>query len=145
MPVLTGLYYEIDLAVEKIFPIKLILSWQKFLAPDAFVFFQIRGRKILLMSDLELDRAKDQADVDEVVSISKYSEQIKKKLGKSPTMIEMITHFLHEKKVKLWHMEGMDIAQWVLLDFSDVIVHIFYAPVREFYNLERLWGDADQV
>ncbi len=72
----------------------------KFLAPDAFVFLQIRGRKILLMSDLELDRAKDQADVDEVISISRYSEEVKKKLGKSPGMIDLIAHYLRAKRVK---------------------------------------------
>ncbi len=52
---------------------------------------------------------------------------------------------LKMKKVKLWHVEGMDTGQWVLLDYGDVIVHIFYGPVREFYNLERLWGDAGRL
>ena len=56
-----------------------------------------------------------------------------------------IVDSLKAQKVKLWHLEGMDTAQWVLLDFGDVIVHIFYAPVREFYNLERLWGDAGRL
>ncbi len=53
-----------------------------------------------------------------------------------------IVDSLKDKKVKVWHTEGMETGQWVLLDFSDVIVHIFYGPVREFYSLERLWGDA---
>jgi ribosome-associated protein len=39
-------------------------------------------------------------------------------------------------------VEGAGRGQWVLMDFSDVIVHIFYQPVREFYDLEGLWGDA---
>lgn len=71
----------------------------KFLAPDAFYFFQIRGKKILLMSDLELDRAKDQADVDEVISVTKLVEEIKKKTGKSPGGMELLEYFLRKNKV----------------------------------------------
>ena len=45
-------------------------------------------------------------------------------------------------KVKVRHREGMENATWVLLDYSDVIVHIFQKDVREYYKLEELWGDA---
>ncbi|MFW5955305.1 MAG: ribosome silencing factor [Rhodothermales bacterium] len=41
-----------------------------------------------------------------------------------------------------WHTEGYDGRQWVLLDYVDLVVHIFSPEKREFYNLERLWGDA---
>lgn len=53
-----------------------------------------------------------------------------------------------EKKVKedckqhVHHREGVGNAYWVLLDYADVIVHIFQKEYREFYNLEGLWGDA---
>ena len=40
------------------------------------------------------------------------------------------------------HSEGMREGNWVLLDYIDVVVHIFYEPTRRFYALERLWGDA---
>jgi len=43
------------------------------------------------------------------------------------------------------HVEGTESANWVLLDYIDVIVHIFLKETREFYGLERLWGDAPQV
>ncbi|MCK4453181.1 ribosome silencing factor [candidate division WOR-3 bacterium] len=43
------------------------------------------------------------------------------------------------------HIEGFEEGKWVLLDFIDVIVHIFSEETREFYGLERLWGDAPQV
>ena len=42
-------------------------------------------------------------------------------------------------------VEGIHRGHWVLMDFSDVIVHIFYEPVREFYDLEGLWGHAPRV
>ena len=49
------------------------------------------------------------------------------------------------KKVgqKPWHNEGYNNLSWVLLDFVDVVVHIFLNNVRKFYNLEGLWGDAE--
>ena len=43
---------------------------------------------------------------------------------------------------KPWHVEGTDHAHWVLLDYVDLVVHIFNPEKRAFYSLERLWGDA---
>lgn len=43
---------------------------------------------------------------------------------------------------KPWHREGTDSYQWVLLDYVDLVVHIFNEEKRAFYDLERLWGDA---
>ncbi|HIJ42114.1 MAG TPA: RsfS/YbeB/iojap family protein, partial [Deltaproteobacteria bacterium] len=42
-------------------------------------------------------------------------------------------------------MEGEQEGKWVLLDYDDVVIHIFYQPVREFYNLEGLWAEATEV
>lgn len=44
--------------------------------------------------------------------------------------------------VSLWHSEGFRALTWVLLDYVDVVVHVFKREARTFYNLERLWGDA---
>jgi ribosome-associated protein len=41
--------------------------------------------------------------------------------------------------------EGREDSGWVLLDYFDVVVHIFYGPLREFYSLERLWQDAPRI
>lgn len=41
-----------------------------------------------------------------------------------------------------WHLEGMEHLQWVVLDYVDLVVHLFLPEKRAFYNLERLWGDA---
>jgi ribosome-associated protein len=54
---------------------------------------------------------------------------IQKKVSKS----------LHEKP---WHIEGLDNSEWVLMDYVDVVVHIFQKHIREYYDIESLWGDA---
>lgn len=44
---------------------------------------------------------------------------------------------------KPWKKEGYENAEWILLDYSDVVVHIFQEDTRKFYNIEGLWGDMD--
>ena len=44
---------------------------------------------------------------------------------------------------KAWHKEGTETAEWILLDYVNVVVHIFQTASREFYALEELWGDAE--
>ena len=49
---------------------------------------------------------------------------------------------LRDKGVKVWHKEGYQALNWVLLDYITVVVHVFQPGVRERYALEKLWGDA---
>ena len=44
-----------------------------------------------------------------------------------------------------WHVEGMEQRRWVLIDLVDIVVHVFLPQVREYYALERLWGDAQPM
>jgi ribosome-associated protein len=47
-----------------------------------------------------------------------------------------------ERGFKPWHVEGYGALKWVLIDYVDVVVHVFHKETREFYSLETLWGDA---
>lgn len=49
---------------------------------------------------------------------------------------------LKDDGIKFWHKEGYTALKWVLLDYVDVVVHVFQKESRLFYNLEKLWGDA---
>ncbi|MCX7020714.1 MAG: ribosome silencing factor [bacterium] len=60
-------------------------------------------------------------------------------------LCERIERDLAPKGVKLIHREGFENCNWVLLDYFDVVVHIFRRPVRQYYDLERLWGDAPEL
>lgn len=57
-------------------------------------------------------------------------------------IVDHIREKMKEKNVRPWHVEGYEQLRWVLLDFVDVVVHVFQKDVRQFYNLEGLWGDA---
>ncbi len=52
---------------------------------------------------------------------------------------------LRDNGIKCWHKEGYRALNWVLLDYVDVVVHIFKKDMRTFYNIEKLWGDAPVV
>src|SRR5690606_1662714 len=47
-----------------------------------------------------------------------------------------------EIKDKPWHVEGTDNAEWVLMDYVHVVVHVFQKHIRDYYDIEGLWGDA---
>jgi len=67
--------------------------------------------------------------------------------GNSPTQVEAITESIgdfarNEQGEKPAHVVGLENAQWVAMDYGDVLVHIFLPDVREYYDLEHLWDDA---
>lgn len=55
---------------------------------------------------------------------------------------EHVVDALKKEDVRPGHVEGLQSAQWVLLDYIDVVVHVFQRGARDFYQLETLWGDA---
>ena len=58
---------------------------------------------------------------------------------------EAVEEKLHEHGAAPWHVEGLSGRRWVLLDYVEMVVHVFHAKTREYYLLERLWGDARKV
>ncbi len=68
--------------------------------------------------------------------------------GDSTTQIASIAENIEQKLLmhncRPWHKEGTASALWLLLDYGDIVVHIFYKDTRSYYNLEKLWYDAPQ-
>lgn len=69
--------------------------------------------------------------------------------GTSDTHVRAIgEHLISELKkesVRVHHVEGVQQGRWVLLDFVDFVVHVFHPTLRSFYQIERLWSDAEAV
>ena len=58
---------------------------------------------------------------------------------------ENVEEELRAAGMRPWHVEGMEGRRWVLLDYVEVVVHVFHEKTREYYLLDRLWGDARSV
>ena len=70
--------------------------------------------------------------------------------GNSNTQVNAIVNSVQKTvsktiQEKPWHVEGSNNAEWVLLDYVHVVVHVYQKQIREFYNIEGLWGDAKSV
>ena len=68
--------------------------------------------------------------------------------GNSHTQVDAIARSVEKETEKQvnespLHKEGMNNAEWILLDYSDIVVHAFHKDARPFYSLEQLWADAD--
>lgn len=68
--------------------------------------------------------------------------------GDSGTQVKALAGSVEEKvdekiSVRVRHREGLENASWILLDYGDIVVHIFIKEARDYYKLEDLWGDAD--
>ncbi len=67
--------------------------------------------------------------------------------GNSNTQVNAITASIQKTvskalKEKAWHIEGTENAEWVLMDYVTTVVHVFQTHIREYYDIEGLWGDA---
>jgi ribosome-associated protein len=94
-------------------------------------------RKAVDLKVLHLERVSDFTDYFLICS------------GTSERQVQAIADAIQEKlraeRVRPLHVEGYNRGQWVLLDFGDLVVHVFLDETRRFYALERLWADAPEV
>jgi len=85
----------------------------------------------------------------EVKDLSSFTDYFLICSGNSDRQVQAIATHAEEKLGKEGlhplGIEGKRDGRWVLLDYGDVVIHVFYHPVREFYDLERLWSEAPQL
>jgi len=105
--------------------------------------------KALLLCQFALEKKAYDLVLLEVRDVTSIADYFIICSGRSDRQVQSIARGLDENignmGVSPLSIEGLTRGQWVLLDFSDVIVHVFYQLVREFYDLEGLWAHAPRV
>jgi ribosome-associated protein len=85
----------------------------------------------------------------DVADLTSYADIFIICSGRSNRQVSAIADFikteLKKHKIMPLGVEGTKDGHWVLLDYGHVIIHVFYEPVREFYDLEGLWSDAERI
>lgn len=105
--------------------------------------------RAVLVSRFALERKAYDLVVMEVRDLTSIADYFIVCSGRSDRQVQSIAQGIEENLrgmgVRPHSVEGAARGQWLLMDFFDVIVHIFYEPVREFYDLEGLWSDAPRA
>jgi len=100
-------------------------------------------------AQVALDTKAEDVVILDVRGLSSFTDYFVIMSGRSTRHVqglaEAIEAELRSKRVKTSKAEGLQEAMWVLLDFDDVVVHIFYHEQRGFYDLEGLWHDAPRI
>ena len=110
----------------------------------------IDGRdKALLCVKFALEKKAYDLVLMEVGQLTSLSDYFLVCTGRSDTQVQAIAQGIEENMahagVRALSIEGAARGQWVVLDYDDVVIHIFYEPIREFYDLDRLWSRAPRV
>ncbi|MBS1492354.1 MAG: ribosome silencing factor [Bacteroidetes bacterium] len=99
------------------------------------------------ISQLILDKKGEDVKILDIRNLTNISDYFVIASASSDTQVKAIADHISKETKKIdekpWHNEGMSNMNWVLLDFVDVVVHIFLTESRKFYNLEGLWADAE--
>jgi ribosome-associated protein len=102
--------------------------------------------RALLCAQAALDKKAYDLVVLQVTALTSVADYFVICTGRSDVQVQSICRAVEEAAAKTGvrplAIEGFTHGQWVLMDFGDVVVHIFYETVREFYNLEKLWVQA---
>lgn len=103
-------------------------------------------QEVIRAAELALDRKAEQVVALDLRGISSATDFFVLATGNSDIQVRAIAEHIVEELgkagVRPLHVEGMDRARWILMDFVDFVVHVFHPLARDFYQLELLWGDA---
>lgn len=101
-----------------------------------FIVEGMRDKKAYEIVDIDLTSIKSPVCDDFIICHGTSKRQVDAIADSVEKMVHLNTG------IRPWHKEGQQNAEWILLDYIDVVVHIFNEPQRKFYNLEGLWADA---
>lgn len=100
-------------------------------------------------AELSVERKAQDVVVLDLRGISSATDFFVLASGSSDVQVRSIAEFVRDESAKAGarpdHVEGLRGGTWVLLDYIDLVVHVFHRQAREFYQLETLWGDAPRI
>ena len=106
-------------------------------------------KSVLLCVNALLERKAKDLVIINVKEVSSFADYLVICSGTSDRQVRALSSFLQEKLKKSGMLplgiEGEDFGHWVLMDYGDVVLHIFLEPVRELYDLEKLWMEAPHM
>jgi ribosome-associated protein len=97
----------------------------------------VSGKKAAAISVLDLRGLSSVADI--FIICSAFSSR------QSSAITDYIERYLKNHGIKPLSVEGKNEGLWVLLDYGEIVIHVFHEPVRKFYDLEGLWSDAKRI
>lgn len=105
--------------------------------------------KALAVAQAALEKKAYDLVVLEVEHLSSIADYFVIATGRSDVQVQAIARGIEERMRDEGNhalaIEGLSHAHWVVLDYDDVVIHLFFEPAREFYRLESVWGDAREV
>jgi ribosome-associated protein len=105
--------------------------------------------RLLLCINASLKRKAKNLTILNVKEVSAFADYFIICSGTSDRQVQSIAASIRENLTECGiiplGIEGESLGKWVLMDYEDVIIHVFYDPIREFYDIERLWPDAPRM
>jgi len=106
-------------------------------------------KKVFAAVEAALEKKAYDLIVVEVDHLSSIADYFLIATGRSDVQVQAIAHGIEERmdleNARQISKEGLNRAHWVVMDYDDVVVHVFLEPTREFYRLERTWTDAREI
>lgn len=99
-----------------------------------------------LMANAALEKKAEDIKILDLKGITDIADHFVIATGNGGLHVKAIADHIRDESSaseKPWHIEGYDNLKWVLLDYVDVVIHIFEKETRDYYDIERLWADAE--
>lgn len=105
--------------------------------------------RVIRAAEIAADKKAEGLSVLDVRSLTSYTDFFLICHGRSDRQVQAIAEAIHltlkHEGVRPIAVEGTGTGQWILMDYEDFVVHVFYEPVRAYYDLDGLWADAGRV
>lgn len=99
-----------------------------------------------IIANAALEKIGEEIKIFDLAGLTDMTDYFVIVTGNGNLHVKAIVDHIQDNTVKVskpWHVEGYESLKWVLLDYVDVVVHVFDRTTREYYDIERLWADAD--